>query len=135
MNSAVATLSHQVTTLLTRDGVMDALSVSFSYDPADPLVVTLAVSTPETEVHWDFARDSLRDSLTRDVIVGDLVMSADAGAVTFGLNVQHSDLRIECARQGVVAFLEETYEEVPAGAESENMDVESLIEDLLSSSN
>ena len=132
MSSMVDTVTHEVTALVTSNGLMDAQRVTFSYDPADPYIATLRVEIGEQQVRFDMPREQLQEGLDRDVVAGDLLVSSDAGALTITPAASGSTLRLECARQGVAEFLRATFERVPAGLETGSLDVDQLIEELLS---
>lgn len=131
MDSSVSSLSRNVTTLVTRDGILDANPVVFSYDRRDPFAVTLNVASGETKVEWVFSRDLLKDGLTMVVGEGDLLIYPDEGAVVIEMYTADSELRLECARRGVQSFVAGMYEAVPEESVSVSDELDRVLEEIL----
>ena len=131
MGSSVSLLSHDVTTLITQDGVLDAHAVLFSYEPANPYEVAIALPLSDTKAEWVFSRDLLRDGLTTVAGQGDVVLYPDSGAVVVELHSQGAAIRLECAQRGIQRFVREMFTAVPEGAESVVDDVDIWIAGLL----
>lgn len=130
MDSFLSPVSHDVTTLITHSGIVDAHPVVFTYDPRDPYAMKLTVASAGVFVEWVFARDLLRDGLDTVAGQGDVALFPDSGAVVIELHSIEGSFRLECARQGVQRFVADMYETVPEGSESDNVDVDRWIYEL-----
>jgi hypothetical protein len=129
------------------------LVASLHYNGSDPYAVRMAfhVGTDEP-VEWIFARDLLAAGITArhgdgDVQVWpsaescahaeDLEVAGPAEAAGAVLNIELSSpfgqAHFEAPAQPMAAFLERTYQIVPAGQESDFIDIETELNDLLRS--
>ncbi len=59
----------------------ETVEVQMRYDPADPLAVTLTVSSPHGQATWVFGRDLLADGLRSMVPVGEGTVQVQATSV------------------------------------------------------
>jgi hypothetical protein len=108
----------------------------FSYDPSDPLAVTLVLKASPRDVRWTFARDLLVDGLSQPAGEGDVVVfpfldEATGAAVTvLGLRSPDGEFMSQMPQQEVRAFVQGTLDSVPLGTESDLIDLDELV-DLL----
>jgi hypothetical protein len=127
------------------------LTASLSYCCADPYAVRVAFNVCTDEpVEWIFARDLLTAALDSREGIGDVqawpsAASCDpaAGGALGGAAAGHGVLNIamsspfgqaqfEASARAVEAFLERTYQLVPAGQESRYLDFDAELTELLS---
>jgi hypothetical protein len=94
------------------------------YDSEDPYAVVVAYHAGRGTVRWLFGRDLLADGLLAPTGDGDVRVSpaADASLVVFELNAPDGSAVLEASAQELAAFLDRTYEQVPAGEEAEWFD-------------
>lgn len=59
----------------------EAVEVQLSYDPSDPLAVTVAMAGPQREATWVFSRDLLSDGLRSMVPLGEGRVQVQATSV------------------------------------------------------
>ena len=122
--------------LLTSEGALP-LRARLRYSAEDPYAVeTLFDAGGEQPVRWVFARDLLAEGLSR--AVGDLDITVrpaldEHGAAAIHILLDSPDGRalLEGNADEVRAFITKTYEVVPAGRESEYVDVEGELLSLL----
>lgn len=112
------------------------LEASFSYDSTDPYAVTIEFSTGNTRIPWQFARDLLDRGLTMPYGDGDVHMwpSLDYqghAVLVIELSSDTGEFRAQARSRDVMRFLQRSYEIVPAGDESEHVDLDSLVDELL----
>ena len=109
------------------------------YDMADPYAVQVAFYTGagngDDVVEWTFARELLGDGMTRAAGEGDVQVwpSLDAGDAALCLSLCSPSGRalFEVPRPALSDFLSRTYSAVPAGRESDHVDVDAELELLL----
>jgi hypothetical protein len=120
------------------------LVASLYYNGADPYAVRMAfhVGTDEP-VEWIFARDLLAAGIKARQGEGDVKVwpspksYAEAGGADLGtvLNIELSSpfgqAHFEAPAEAMSAFLRRTYQIVPAGKESDFIDIETELNDLL----
>jgi Streptomyces sporulation and cell division protein, SsgA len=123
------------------------------YNDSDPYAVRMAfhVGTDEP-VEWIFARDLLAAGIEArhgegDVQVWpspvscaeaddlDVIGSADAGGTILNIELSSpfGQAHFEAPAQAMSAFLQRTFQIVPAGRESDFIDIETELDDLLRS--
>lgn len=124
--------SAEVTDPAERAGIR--MTVSFDYDPADPLAVMITFHGSRDLVTWTIARDLLRDGLAG------MSGPGDVAAWTAADNPHRYCLRIQNgARTTVFAFdthvievfLTRTYYSVPVGSEFRAADLDSELDAIL----
>jgi len=100
------------------------IQVDLEYDSHDPYAVVTAYRTGQGTVRWMFCRGLLADGLLAPTGDGDVRVSpaADPALVVFELNAPAGAAVLEASAQELAAFLDRTYEQVPAGEESEWFD-------------
>lgn len=113
-----------------------------SYDAADPYAVTVAFHTGVNGngevVQWTFARQLLTDGVTAPVGQGDVQVwpsteAADGSVVCLSLSSPSGKALFEIPVSELVEFLTMTYAAVPTGAESDHVDVDAELAQLLGS--
>ncbi|MCW2868066.1 MAG: sporulation protein SsgA [Marmoricola sp.] len=107
------------------------------YDAADPYAVALVFSTPQGPIRWDFARELLADGLFDVVGDGDVhlwpCLDTSARAVVM-IELVGSDgslVELQASSRSVAAFLAETDAVVPPGSEASRVDLDAMVEELL----
>jgi hypothetical protein len=108
---------------------------TFDYDPAEPFAVTATVATAEGDVTWIFARDLLDQGLTEPSGEGDVAVwpsrSHGAAVVCVALSSPSGQALLEADRIRLESFLRLSYQMVPAGEESEHLDLDGALDALL----
>ncbi|MEZ5157289.1 MAG: SsgA family sporulation/cell division regulator [Candidatus Nanopelagicales bacterium] len=108
----------------------------FGYSAHEPLSVTATFSAGDTEVEWVFARDLLQGGTDRPAGDGDVTCwpttIAGEPLVCIALRSPSGQALLEAPADEIDEFLRRSYEVVPAGSESDFLDLDTLIESLLS---
>ncbi|MFJ3672597.1 SsgA family sporulation/cell division regulator [Streptomyces sp. NPDC090106] len=110
------------------------LSCEFTYDPQDPLAVTLVLDTEGVRpVTWILSRDLLADGLIAREGDGDVVLwpllDHDGESDSFCLRVGGARTALfEIPTEPVTDWLERTYAMVPQGAELDGVDWDELVQ-------
>lgn len=110
------------------------VDATFLYDAAHPYAVTLLFPghTPDDLVEWTFARDLLAEGMWTPSGVGDVRVSPhDLEWVVLELIVPDARCRFLVPRMPLVTFLARTSRRVPAGSESEHVDMDTELAELL----
>jgi hypothetical protein len=122
-------------TLVLGSDVDVPLPASFNYSAHEPLAVTVDFVGTEASVRWVFARDLLQGGMTRPVGEGDVTCwpgtSDDGRVVCISLRSPTGEALLEAPAEDVKAFLQRSYEVVPEGRETDHIDIDDLIADLL----
>ncbi|CAA9326350.1 MAG: Sporulation and cell division protein SsgA [uncultured Nocardioidaceae bacterium] len=121
---------HLVMTPVLAGGNARPIPATLSYDPADPLAVTVVFHEATGEVCWTFGRDLLIDGLRRPVGEGDVhVAPARDGGGGIALTLVSPDCQVtlEASRTDLSAFLSATTARVPRGRERTTVDVEAAM--------
>lgn len=109
--------------------------VELAFDARDPYAVSTTFRTADGNVSWVFARDLMRDGLKKPVGEGDIMIRPahpSRGPVTvFSLSSPSGDARLEGNRHELYRFVQKTYEVVPEGHESQYLQVDRAIGELL----
>jgi hypothetical protein len=109
------------------------LAARLCYSPDDPYAVYIAFGAGQGKpVEWMVARDLLSTGMWRRAGVGDVTVWPSTGSAAGGpgavLNIEISSpagqAHFEAAVKEVSNFLHRTYEAVPAGEESPDLDAE-----------
>ncbi|GAB3763048.1 hypothetical protein FB382_001316 [Nocardioides ginsengisegetis] len=114
------------------------LAASFGYDPRDPYAVWITFPNPAGDVRWAMSRSTLRRGMTDPAGQGDLQawpsIDEDGRAVVV-LEFQSPDGRLvaQAHTDAVHQFLTRSLALVPAGTESEHLDLDGLVAALLGS--
>ena len=127
---------HRTMQCVDAAGAVTDLDVALGYDPADPYAVTARFITREGDVIWTFGRELLSRGLTDPAGEGDVqvwpCLDSDGRAmVVIELRSPDGELIAQARTQDVYRFVSRTLAVVPAGLESEYLDVDQLIGQLL----
>lgn len=123
-------------TLLTTDPVV-VLPAELYYSTSDPLAVRVSFDLESGErVDWTLSRDVLQASLTAeagggDAFVAPAVNEFDEHVLRFSLRSPEGVALLECDAGLVRSFLEDTFRLIPAGFESQWLNIDAVIELLL----
>ena len=117
-------------------GTLSTVNAALGYDPADPFAVTTTFVTIEGDVVWTFARDLLARGLSGPAGEGDVHIwpSVDAeGCATVILELCSPDgeLVAQARTRDIYQFLGRSLAAVAAGTETERIDIDQLIDQLL----
>jgi sporulation and cell division protein SsgA len=132
-----STVSAELGVLLAASQqVMVPLAASLFYTAEDPYAVRFTLHAGLDEpVEWIFARDLLSAGSGRREGPGDVTVWPSDDSAGSVLNIELSttfgELRLEASASMVSDFLRRTYQIVPAGQESEHIDMDSGLNDLL----
>ncbi len=112
------------------------VDATLTFTSADPYAVTAVFHVDsEDPVRWTFARDLLADGLERACGAGDVAVwpgTAPQGPVVcMSLRAPTGHALLEAASADVADFVAETYSLVPAGRESEHLDLDDTFARLL----
>jgi Streptomyces sporulation and cell division protein, SsgA len=143
-NSRIAVSAELGLGLVGPEHTIVPLMASLSYRCQDPYAVKIAfhVGTDEP-VEWTLARDLLAAALHSRQGVGDVQAWPSAapgeGLAGIGQNVLNISMtspfghaEFEASAAAVEAFLAQTYQVVPGGTESDHMDFDAELTELLS---
>ena len=136
MSRPASSVSSSVELHLVTAGSPVPVRARLAFNPSDPFAVTVSMSAEGgPSVQWVMSRDLLAAGLDAPAGDGDVgvwpstnrgaevvcvsLTSPDGQALLFG---RHAD---------IAEFLDRTFAEVPAGAESDFLDVDGLIDQLL----
>lgn len=124
--------------ILVGNGPPPALESELSYDPGDPLAVSIKVGTDDG-VRWVFARSLLLAGMFASTGDGDVVISPgvddDGHALTYVELSSPDGVAILRTRSSTVAeFLRQTEQLVPIGHEGDHVDIDAVITHLLEES-
>ena len=115
-------------------GEAETVEVEMSYDPADPLAVSLRITGESRDDSWVFARDLLADGLRSMVPVGTGSIQVQATSVLTEISHLTEGGAIEMLRLpwwNTREFIRLTHTVVPRG--HEDVDIDSWLDDLTSS--
>ena len=131
-----AVLTHDLTMeCVDTVGTITTLDVAFGYDPADPYAVTATFCTAAGDVTWTFARDLLARGLTDPAGEGDVHLwpsldDSGRAAVIIELCSPDGELVVQASTHDIYRFVSRSLAAVPAGMESDHMDLDQLIDQL-----
>jgi Streptomyces sporulation and cell division protein, SsgA len=137
MNSSSMTVSAELgLRLVVPDRTTVPLLARLEYSADDPYAIRTAFYVGNDEpVEWIFARDLLTVGIVRKVGDGDVQVwpaSQDSERVlNLALSSPFGDALFEAPLTPLADFLHRTYEIVPAGQESEFVDMQAELENLL----
>lgn len=99
-----------------------------SFDPSDPLAVSLRLGRGEQDVLWTFARDLLDSGVYEPTGIGDVHVwpcldSEGSAVVIIELCSPDGELLLQADSRRVQAFLSEAARVVPPGSEVVDVDV------------
>src|SRR5690349_9781337 len=102
------------------------------YDTRDPYAVAVVLHAGPGAVRWLFGRDLLADGLLARCGDGDVRVgpAADPALVLVELTSPDGAAVLEAPAKEIAAFLDRTYDVVPAGSESDWFDFDEELEKL-----
>ncbi|WP_437105356.1 SsgA family sporulation/cell division regulator [Streptomyces sp. enrichment culture] len=112
------------------------LPVKLRYGVDDPYAVTLYIGPSSgPPVTWSFARELLTEGLRGPVGVGDVLVlprcSHHPHSIRIVLSNRHGAALIQLAASEVAAFIRQTLSLVPAGAETDFLDIDGTLTALM----
>ncbi|WP_203335546.1 SsgA family sporulation/cell division regulator [Nocardioides limicola] len=112
------------------------LAATFSYDPITPYSVAVTFHTRDTDVRWEFGRDLLAQGLRAPAGEGDVALwpcpSPTGGMVLMvELRSPEGELLAQAPLDAVATFVTDSQELVPLGQESDFLDLDTLVLQLL----
>jgi hypothetical protein len=140
MNSSNTITADLGLRLIAPEQTTMPLAASFFYSADDPYAVRIAFRAGlEDPVEWTFARDLLAAGIEDCAGLGDVTVWATAGSeggvpgrvLHIKLLSPSGRAHFEAAAGEVSDFLQRTYQIVPAGQESEHVDVQAELDGLL----
>lgn len=129
-------IAAELTLRLVVDGDSTvAVPCVFQYVAEDPFAVHTTFRTGFAEIRWTFSREILIEGMQRPSGLGDVVVwpetDGDRQLLLIALTSPTGEAVLECDLRHVEQFLERTYEIVPLGEETERVDVDTLIDQIL----
>ena len=118
------------------DGLL--LRATLRYDPADPFAVEATFRAADEAISWVIARDLLHDGLLAEAGVGDVRVwpqawhDDDPEMVLIELRSPDGQATLAIDAADLDAFLRRTLDVVPRGCESAYLDLDTVIDRLLS---
>jgi hypothetical protein len=117
-------------------GFVVAVDSSLGYDPTDPYAVTAQFATEVAEVRWTFARDLLTFGLLEptgdgDVHVWPCLDDHGRAVVMVELTSDQGEALMQLRTTDVASFVERMLVAVPAGEESDRLNLDGLVSALL----
>lgn len=130
-------LQHEIA-MTTRDlaGRAHVLPTVHVYDEAEPFAVTIVFRTRGMELPWTFSREILMLGLASPVGSGDVRVwpafdPEGRAVVLIRLASPDGSLVVEAPIEQVQDFLDASTDLVPRGTESEHLDLDALVHELL----
>ncbi|MCM2392670.1 SsgA family sporulation/cell division regulator [Streptomyces albipurpureus] len=120
--------------LMTGSDSTLSVPVRLYYNNTDPYAVQFSFDvTPDHVVQWTFARELLDQGLTAPTGFGDVKITPIDQNRRFCIELESRAgyARLEGPAASVKAWLTKTFEVVPAGRESEFVDIDSFLDKLL----
>lgn len=121
---------------VSEDGMVPIYDVTLRYDTDDPYAVTMVFPDPtEGDKTWIVARDIIADAIHKPGIVsgmGDVITAYDGKSLFLLLRGDEGQAGVALDPVGVSRFLTKIYTEVPSGIEEDIIDIEGLIERIMS---
>ncbi|MFF5262879.1 SsgA family sporulation/cell division regulator [Actinomadura viridis] len=135
MDSSTTVSAELGLRLVVPDRTTVPLLAGLEYAADDPYAIRMAFYVGEDEpVEWIFARELLTVGIVREVGDGDVeVRPAGAGEdiLHIALSSPFGNALFEVPLSPLADFLHRTYEMVPAGRETEFIDIDAELENLL----
>lgn len=107
----------------------------FHYGAHEPYSVTVRFHTAEETVQWVFARELLKKGTDSPVGDGDITCWPATingrRVVCMALRSPTGQALLQAPAGEISAFLDRTYDVIPAGTEGEHLDLDGLILDIL----
>jgi hypothetical protein len=121
----VRTVNTRTAALVRTSSGASFARAALGYTEQDPFAVTVKVVGLDEFV---FARDLLADCFTAPAGEGDVRLAYDGDSIHVSLSAEHSWARMTVPAVAVHQFLEHSYQIVPPGSES--VDVEEMLKAL-----
>jgi hypothetical protein len=120
------------------EGIVTTVDAMLGYHSADPYAVTATFPTATGDVVWTFARELLSRGLTHPADAGDVHIwpfldDHSRSTVIIELCSRYGELVAQAPTQDISRFVRRSLAAVPAGTESDHIDVDGLINQLLHS--
>jgi hypothetical protein len=136
MNSSTTISAELALRLVVPDRTTVPLLATVEYAASDPYALRVAFHVGNDEpVEWIFARELLTLGMARMVGDGDVQVWPGATVgnrlLHIGLSSPFGDALFEVPLAPLADFLHRTFEIVPAGRETEFVDIEAELDDLL----
>jgi hypothetical protein len=131
------TFTHAVGAgLVDPRGLVVPVAATLGFDPTDPYAVTALFTTEVAQVSWTFARDLLSFGLLEptgdgDVHVWPCLDDQGRAVVMVELTSDQGEALMQLRTNDVASFVERMLAAVPAGEESDNLDLDGLVGALL----
>jgi hypothetical protein len=113
------------------------VDATLEYDIGDPFAIHLVIAAGEGMVRWSFARELLTEGAKAPAGEGDVRIIPVGGRaerrVRVVLTSPDGAATLEAPLAEMVEFLSATYAAVPSGTESDLLDVDALVAQLLAS--
>lgn len=113
------------------------VDATLEYDAGDPFAVHLDIVAGDGVVRWSFARDLLTAGVDAPAGDGDVriipLSGRDGRRVRIQLSSPDGAAVLEAPLTEMVEFLAATFAAVPTGTESDLVDIDALVADLLAS--
>jgi len=119
------------------EGTATPLTASLEFSTADPYAVSILFHGEPTPVRWTFARDLLIEGFYEPTGDGDVhvwpCLSAEGNAVVIlELNSPSGEVLIQVSSRAVSTFIQQMLTMVPQGAETDLVDFDTELTELLS---
>ncbi|MER7546249.1 SsgA family sporulation/cell division regulator [Actinomadura sp.] len=134
MNSSTTVSAQLGLRLVVPDRTTVPLLAGLEYAADDPYAIRMAFYVGDDEpVEWIFARELLTVGIVRRVGDGDVEVwpADDDASLNIALSSPFGDALFEVPLSPLADFLHRTYQAVPAGEESEFIDIDAELENLL----
>lgn len=118
------------------EGVSTPVAADLSYDAADPFAVSIVFNVEPVAVRWTFARELLVDGFYEPTGDGDIhvwpSLSTDGTAVVIvELDAPAGGAMVQINSRDAAAVIEQMLDLVPAGAESDLLDFDAELSEIL----
>ena len=123
--------SRDIPTRVAQNASVDPITAVFAYDPADPYAVTARFTVADLAVEWVFARELLASGLTGPVGEGDVHIRPGGHVLKIDLSSPDGRIELECSREPLEWFIKAVFTVVPAGSESQYVEVDNWLGELL----
>jgi hypothetical protein len=111
------------------------VDATLEYDASDPFAIHLDIAAGDGMVRWSLARDLLTEGVEAPAGMGDVQIIPMGGKhgrrVQIVLSSPDGAATLEAPLTEMVEFLAATFAVVPSGTESDLMDVDTLVAQLL----
>lgn len=135
MNGSTTSVSTEVALWLVGPGPKAVpLVANLHYAASDPYAIRMTFHVGSDEpVEWIFGRELLAVGVDDFAGDGDIrIQPSGEGTLSIELSSPYGSALFEAPRSELVAFMERTYEIVKAGNESESVDIDAELDQLLS---